>query len=125
MKPLKVGIVGPCASGKTTLTMGLKQYGFEARPIAQEHSYVPTMWQRLTNPDVLIYLEVSFPRTIERRQLDWTYEEYAEQLHRLRHAHANADLHIDTDHRSVREVLGQALAFLSSYQSPLDPSNWE
>lgn len=115
MKPLKVGIVGPCASGKTTLTMGLKQLGFEARPIAQEHSYVPTMWQRLTNPDVLIFLEVSYQNTIQRRHLNWTYDEYAEQLFRLRHAYANADLNINTDQFSIGQVLDQALTFLSSF----------
>jgi hypothetical protein len=121
MKPLKVGIVGPCASGKTTLTMGLKQYGFEARPIAQEHSYVPTMWQRLTNPDILIYLEVSYPNTIERRQLDWTYDEYAEQLHRLRHAYINADFHINTDQLTTNQILNQALSYLSKFQPPQNP----
>jgi GTPase SAR1 family protein len=114
MKPLKIGIVGPCASGKTTLTAGLKLNGYDARPIAQEHSYVPTMWQRLTNPDILIYLNVSYPLTIERRRLDWTDKEYAEQLHRLRHAHEHADLRIDTDHLTPQGVLGQALAFLES-----------
>jgi deoxyadenosine/deoxycytidine kinase len=114
MKPLTVGVVGPCASGKTTLTMGLKQYGFNARPIAQEHSYVPTMWQRLTNPDVLIYLSVSYSLTIERRCLNWTEKEYAEQLYRLRHAREFADLHIDTDHLTPQGVLDKALSFLQS-----------
>jgi GTPase SAR1 family protein len=121
MKPIKVGIVGPCASGKTTLTRGLKQNGYEAQPIAQEHSYVPTMWQRLTKPDILIFLEVSYPNTIARRQLDWTYAEYAEQLHRLRHADENADLHIDTNHLTVNQVLDQALSFLASFQTPQVP----
>jgi len=112
MKPIRVGIVGPCASGKTTLTTGLKGWGYEARPIAQEHSYVPYMWQRLTNPDILIYLSVSYPLTIERRRLDWTSKEYNEQLHRLRHAREHADLCIDTDHLTPQEVLDQALSFL-------------
>lgn len=109
-----IGIVGPCASGKTTLTMGLKQLGYEARPIAQEHSYVPYMWQRLTKPDVLIYLSVSYPLTIERRKLDWTQNEYAEQLHRLRHARDHADLYIDTDTLTPEEVLEHALSFLQT-----------
>lgn len=116
MKPYKVGIVGPCGSGKTTLTAGLKQHGVDARPIAQEHSYVPTMWQRLTNPDVLIYLNVSYPHTVKRRNLDWTYQEYAEQLHRLRHAREHADLCIDTDPLTPQGVLDQALSFLQSLE---------
>ena len=120
MKPLRIGIVGPCASGKTTLTAGLKQHGYEARPIAQEHSYVPTMWQRLTNPDILIYLTVSYPLTIERRRLDWTDGEYAEQLHRLRHAREHANLNIDTNNLTPIGVLDQALAFLEKYPNIID-----
>jgi len=120
MKALRIGVVGPCASGKTTLTAGLKQHGFDARPIAQEHSYVPTMWKRLTNPDILIYLTVSYPLTLERRKLDWTEGEYAEQLHRLRHARENANLNIDTDHLRPKGVLDQALAFIEKFPDTPD-----
>ena len=115
MKPIKVGVVGPCASGKTTLTTSLKQQGFDARHIAQEHSYVPTMWQRLTNPDCLIYLHVSYPLTIQRRNLDWTEQEYNEQIFRLRVARDQADLFIDTDHLNCQEVLLRATSFLQSF----------
>lgn len=110
--PLKIGIVGPCAAGKTTLIAGLKQAGFDARHIAQEHSYVPNMWQRITNPDVLIYLDVSYPLTITRRKMDWTVEEYNVQLERLGHARQHADLYIHTDALQPEEVLEQVLAFL-------------
>jgi ABC-type Mn2+/Zn2+ transport system ATPase subunit len=51
-----VGIVGPCGAGKTTLTRNLTAAGISARAIAQEHSYVPYMWQKITNPDILIFL---------------------------------------------------------------------
>jgi hypothetical protein len=115
MKPLKVGVVGPCASGKTTLTTGVNLSGYNARHIAQEHSYVPTMWQRLTNPDILIYLHVSYPLTIQRRKLDWTEKEYTEQLYRLRDAREHANLFIDTDNLTQSEVLMQTLSFLESF----------
>jgi deoxyadenosine/deoxycytidine kinase len=115
MEPLRIGVVGPCASGKTTLTAGLRRCGYDARPIAQEHSYVQNMWQRITNPDILIYLSVSYPLTIERRRLDWTESEYAEQLHRLRHAREHADLTIDTNYLTPQGVLNQALSFLDIY----------
>ncbi len=56
---------------------GLKQRGYpNARPISQEHSYVPYMWQRITNPDVLIYLDVSFENAQKRRWLNWNLDEY-------------------------------------------------
>ncbi len=107
-----IGVVGACAAGKSTLIASLKQAGFEARHIAQEHSYVANMWQRLTNPDVLIYLHVSYLVTIQRRRLDWTIEEYQEQIRRLQHAREHADLVIDTDPLSPREIYDQVIAFL-------------
>ena len=82
------------------------------RHIAQEHSYVPFMWQRITNPDVLIFLDVSYPKTLERRKLDWTVEEYNEQQRRLLHARQHANLILDTDPLTVEEVLICILNYL-------------
>jgi adenylate kinase family enzyme len=48
--PLLIGLVGVCASGKTTLAKILEEKGYHCRHISQEHSYVPDMWQRLTHP---------------------------------------------------------------------------
>jgi len=56
---LLLAVVGPCAAGKSTLIEGLRQHGYQARHVAQEHSYVPEMWKLLTSPDYLIYLDVS------------------------------------------------------------------
>jgi deoxyadenosine/deoxycytidine kinase len=124
MKSILIGVVGTCAAGKTTLAHGLRLLGYHAKPIAQEHSYVPDMWLRLTHPDVLIYLEVSFPLTIERRKLEWTREEYAEQLHRLRHARQHAHLTIDTDSLTPEEILTRVHAFIdSSGRGPLHQPN--
>src|SRR5512135_2511837 len=110
---LKIGVVGPCASGKSTLIAGLQSNGFTPRHIAQEHSYVPDMWQRLTQPDILIFLDATYPVTVQRRKLDWTAEEYAEQQHRLRHARQHADLYIDTDKLTPGQVLEAVLKFLA------------
>ncbi len=116
MKPL-IGIVGPCAAGKTTLVSGLRSLGYEARHIAQEHSYVADMWQRLTDPDILIYLHVSYPLTIVRRKMDWTEAEYDEQLHRLRHAREFADIYIDTDQLSPAAVLERVLTYIREFEN--------
>lgn len=107
-----IGLVGVCGSGKTTLTKALEPYGFNVRQIAQEHSYVPTMWQRLVNPNVLIFLGASYETTIKRKRFHWKEKEYQEQLHRLRHAREHADLVIDTDHITPEEVLATILDFL-------------
>jgi deoxyadenosine/deoxycytidine kinase len=111
-KDILIGIVGPCAAGKTTLVAGLNDYGYQARGIAQEHSFAPSMWQRITKPDVLIYLDVSYENTIRRRQLDWTPGEYTEQLHRLRHARQYADFYLDTNPLTISEVLARVIDFL-------------
>jgi cytidylate kinase len=110
---LLIGVVGPCGAGKTTLTASLTRLGYRTRHIAQEHSYVKDMWQRLTNPDLLVFLDASWSATCQRRKLDWTEADWQEQQHRLRHARANADLYLDTDNLSIEEVLEQAVGFIS------------
>ncbi len=109
-----IGVVGPCGAGKSTLVAGLRANGLRARHIAQEHSYVPDMWKRLTNPDILIYLDVSYENTVIRRKLDWTPGEYAEQLHRLRHARQYADLVVDTNLLNVMQVLMTVMEFINT-----------
>jgi cytidylate kinase len=107
-----IGVVGPCASGKSTLITGLTRLGFRTRHIAQEHSYVKDMWQRLTNPDILVFLNVSYPITCQRRKLDWTEADWQEQQQRLSHARAHADLYLDTDKLSIEDVLNKAVEFI-------------
>jgi deoxyadenosine/deoxycytidine kinase len=109
---LRIGVVGPCAAGKTTLVSGLRALGYDVRHIAQEHSYVPDMWKRISHPDVLIYLNVSYPLTIIRRKMDWTDREYEEQIYRLRHARENADLIIETDSLNASQVIQEVLGYL-------------
>jgi hypothetical protein len=111
-KPL-IGVVGPCASGKSTLVARLTQRGINARHIAQEHSYVPSMWEKITLPDILIYLNVSFLTTIQRSNLDWTILEFQEQIFRLRHAYDHADLLIDTDKLSPETIEKMVVSFLT------------
>ncbi len=111
-----IGIVGPCASGKSTLITALKNDLIEFRHIAQEHSYVPNMWKRLTNPDVLIFLDASYPVTCQRRNLNWTEAEYAEQHRRLAHARQNADCYIFTDDLKPEEVQNRVVGFLREKQ---------
>ena len=113
-KDLKIGVVGPCAAGKTTLINGLLYNGYNAKQIAQEHSYVQDMWERLTHPDILIYLDVSYSYTIKRRNLNWSIKEFNTQVGRLRHAREHADIHINTDSFSSQDVLDQAMKFLDS-----------
>ncbi len=112
-KPL-IGIVGPCGSGKSTLIVGLEKNGYRCRHIAQEHSYVKHMWQAITNPNILIFLECSFENSTTRRKLNWLPADHEEQIRRLSHAREHADLIIDTNLLNSDEVLTQVLDYLQS-----------
>lgn len=113
MKPVRIGVVGPCAAGKTTLIDSLKSRSYQAKQIAQEHSYVPDMWRRLTNPDFLVYLDASYQTTLERKKLEWSLTEYQEQVKRLQNARENADFYLNTDMLTPVEVLQAVLTFLT------------
>lgn len=109
---MKIGVVGVCAAGKSTLIKQLTEAGYEVRHIAQEHSFVPSMWQKITTPDVLIYLAASYDTTSSRRNFDWRVQDWEEQIRRLAHAREHADLIIDTDPLSPEQVFNQAIVFL-------------
>lgn len=107
-----IGVVGPCGSGKSTLIAGLEKYGYACRHIAQEHSYVQAMWQIITKPDILIYLNASFPVSTARRRLNWLEQDHSEQLRRLTHAREHAHLIVNTDDLTAEQVLQKVLDFL-------------
>jgi hypothetical protein len=116
-KAITVGLVGPCKSGKTLLKRGLNDHGFLVKHIAQEHSYVSDMWQRIAKPDVLIFLEVSYQETLKRSTLSWSENEYSQQIVRLSHAFQHADLIINTSGQTPQQVLNTALEFLAKHKS--------
>jgi deoxyadenosine/deoxycytidine kinase len=115
---LHIVIVGPCASGKTTLVRGLWARGYTgARVVAQEHSGVADLWKMrgAQAPDVLIYLDARLATIAARQQRsDWTPEYLAEQLRRLSSARAACDLYLPTDDLTPQAVLEHALKFLSN-----------
>lgn len=110
-----VGVVGVCAAGKSTLIDSLKAHGVRTKHIAQEHSYVQDMWKRITKPDLLIFLDASYPVTLARRRLDWQEADWAEQQHRLTHARQHADLYVNTDQLSPAQVLQTVLTFIEKF----------
>jgi len=114
-----IAVVGPCASGKTTLVIALREGGYNARQIAQEHSYVQDMWLQITNPAILIYLDASFETCTERKRLNWKQKEFDEQVRRLSHAREHCDLYLCTDGLSPGDVLDRTLRILNAaYPSP-------
>ncbi|GAB4457442.1 MAG: hypothetical protein Kow0070_09580 [Anaerolineales bacterium] len=120
-RPL-IGVVGPCGSGKSTLIAGLEAHGYPCRHIAQEHSYVPSMWQVIAKPSILIYLHASYPVSTARRRLDWQPKDYEEQLRRLSHARQHAHIIIETDDLTPDQVLQTALDSLNQLSQQNDAS---
>ncbi len=110
--PLRVAVVGPCASGKSTLVKALRKAGYEARHPAQEHSYVPDMWLRLVDPDVLIYLDVTYEALLARRPTFGEREYLEREKARLAHAREHADLVVDTSEMEAIDVQKKTLVFL-------------
>ncbi len=108
----QIAVVGPCAAGKSTLVAGLRARGFQARQIAQEHSFVPEMWQVLAKPDVLVFLDASFQTCERRKHLNWRPKDHAEQMRRLAHARAHCDIYVETEGLTPEQVLQQVLTAL-------------
>jgi hypothetical protein len=112
---MRIKIVGPCASGKSVLAAALRELGYDACTAAQDHSYVPDMWQRLNPPDVLVYLDVTLEAAWRRGRSGpgWDQAYLDEQHNRLRHARIHCDLYLPTDDLSEDEVLAKVLIFLA------------
>jgi uridine kinase len=92
---LKVAVVGACASGKSTLVSSLREVGYKARHVAQDHSYVPNT---------------------RRPHLDFRPEHLAEQNRRLAHARQHCHLYLDTNELNPTQVQDQTLSFLKQFR---------
>src|SRR5215204_1980281 len=104
-------VVGPCASGKTTLVRGLQSCGYRAMVSGQEHSEIPTLWRR-TAPDVTIGLNVDLATIRRRRSAGWSESIYRRQQARLRNAFAAAAIVLDSAVMGPEQTLQAALDLL-------------
>ncbi len=111
---MRIAIVGPCGAGKTTLQNNLVRLGYEARAIAQEHSGAQAMWQRVTRPDVAIYLDAALATINARRGVHWEQSYLDEMNRRLAHARAHAHFYLDTNALTPAQVSARVVAFLAS-----------
>jgi len=108
----RIAVVGPCASGESELVSRLQTLGYEARHCAQEHSYVPDMWRRISRPEILIYLDASTAVLAARRATAADEHYLRLQRQRLAHARSHCDLYIDTSALDKEGVLRLAVRAL-------------
>jgi len=108
----RIAVVGVCGAGKSTLVDALRRLGYDARQCGQEHSYVPDMWQRISRPEVLVYLEASPEAARRRHPVPLGDARFAEQRRRLSHARNHCHIYVDTDHLTAEEVLQAVLRAL-------------
>ncbi|MGB9868101.1 MAG: hypothetical protein ACPLPR_09420 [Bacillota bacterium] len=97
-------VVGVCVSGKSTLVAGLRELGYEAYGVAQEHSLVPRLWA-MGRPDFVVMLDCKYQTARKRRAIAWGPERLEEQRKRLANALGHCHLYVRTDQLSAAEVL--------------------
>ena len=106
---MRIVLVGPCGSGKTTIAERLREHGVDAVAVGQEHSIIRDLWRR-PEPDLVVFLDASLSVIRERRGDDWPEWLYCVELERLADARAHADLVVDTGRYSVEAVVQRVLA---------------
>lgn len=109
----RVVVVGPCASGKSTLVESLRAAGIDAHVSGQEHSAIRDLWRRL-DPDLLVFLDVDLGTIRERRSPHWPEQLYQVQHSRLHGARETADLVIDTAVTSAGDTSARVLALIEA-----------
>lgn len=108
--PLVV-IVGPCASGKSTLAKNLEEHGVRTHVVGQEHSAIKRLWQR-RQPDFVVALDVDLETLRRRRGATWPADLYRLQHERLADAFSAASITIDTSDVPELDVVSMVLETL-------------
>lgn len=112
---MRIAVVGVCASGKTTLVKGLKDAGYDAYNVAQEHSGIHNFWNK-HHPDILVMIDATLPVIKKRRLVYWDQERLDVQHKRLADAKAHANLFIQTDAYNADEVREQVIDYIETWK---------
>lgn len=101
---MRVAVVGHCSSGKSTIVDRLRECGFDAYAVSQEHSIILRLWDH-QHPDALVYLHVDYKTVQQRRGTNWPRWIYDAQVERLRDAREHATIVLDTGDLSLDETV--------------------
>lgn len=112
----RVVVIGPCASGKTSLVTSLQRLGYDAHASGQEHSEISELWRHL-DPDMLVGLHIDLDTLRRRRSATWSGRLYERQLLRLASGYEHADLLIDCDYIDQETVIQQVVAWLEAHRA--------
>lgn len=107
----RIAVVGVCGSGKTTVVDRLRQRGYDAYVVSQEHSIIRDLWNH-RYPAALVLLDIHLETVRARRNKEWPRWMYDLQQDRLADARAHATVTIETDKCSIEEtvdLIAQAL----------------
>lgn len=107
----RIAVAGVCGSGKTTIVDRLRQRGFDAYVVSQEHSIIRDLWKH-QDPSALVFLDIRLETVRTRRSNDWPSWMYDLQQDRLADARAHATVTIETDNYSIEETVDLILQVL-------------
>jgi adenylate kinase family enzyme len=111
-----VVVVGPCASGKSTLVRNLHKKGINAFVAGQEHSAIRNLWAK-RDPDIIVALDVDLETLRKRRGETWPSNLYRVQHERLSDAFAAATTIIDTSRVSEEEAAAQVVEIVTNFSA--------
>ena len=112
--PRRIVVIGPCASGKTSLTTRLQRLGYDALACGQEHSEIAELWKH-QQPDVVVGLRIDLDTLRQRRSRDWPEGIYGRQMARLESGYRNADLVIDCNAVDQELVMNRVVEWLRDH----------
>ena len=112
---MRIVVTGVCGSGKTTLVTRLRELGYEAYNVAQEHSCVKTLWRR-KKPDMAVLLDATLLTIRKRRNISWGEARLLQQRYRLDDVRQNADLYVPTDDLSKDDVVKRVIEFIRAHK---------
>ncbi|HVX29603.1 MAG TPA: hypothetical protein VHA53_03910 [Nitrolancea sp.] len=114
---MRIAVVGTCSSGKSTIVDRLRERGFDAYAVSQEHSIIPRLWDH-QHPDALVYLQVDYQTVQRRRGANWPRWIYDLQIERLRDAREHATLTLDTGELGVDQTVQRIIEALGPESRP-------
>ncbi len=113
---VKIAIVGPCASGKSTLAAMLQERGYDVHVSGQEHSDIVDLWRR-QHADFLIGLNLDLETLRQRRGESWSRTLFETQQRRLQGAFEAADVVLNSARLNQDEIVAGVIRQLESRQS--------